>query len=202
MSAEDSGERPGLDLLRGLNRPQQDAVTTVDGPVLVLAGPGSGKCVLPTTRMFINDQLMSAEDAWSKFGAFPTFDGEGWIAEPKEALWIDSFNQLTGRFERASIAALYRQFIREPIRLITLRDGSHIGITAAHHLFDGCQWTSHIRPGDVLALPGRLPQRTQPLDVELAELLGWLVGAGYERVEARTAGTLYLALHDEDGLMR
>ncbi|MFN3429629.1 MAG: UvrD-helicase domain-containing protein [Candidatus Sericytochromatia bacterium] len=169
-----------------LNPMQQRAVEHVEGPMLLVAGAGSGKCVLPETRIAINGHLVPAEQIWREYGGSEVYDGEGYVSIPRRPLWVDSFDEASGCFVRKPVQAIYRQSVSEVVRTVRLSDGSTISLTKAHKLFDGVDWTNELAVGQTVAVPRRLPSGNRHVDRELAEFFGWWIGEGYDRWQQRS----------------
>ena len=110
---------PGRDLLRGLNEAQRDAAAHVHGPILVLAGAGSGKTRVLTTRIA---QLIDAHGVAPERIFAVTFTNKA-AGEMKQrigqlldrdpaGLWIGTFHSLSARLLRreAERIGFSRQF--------------------------------------------------------------------------------------------
>ena len=102
---------PALDLLAGLNEPQAEAVGHADGPLLILAGPGSGKTRTLTHRIA---HLMTERGVDPREILAITFTNKaaremrervGQLL-PAEGAWISTFHSMCARILRREIEAL------------------------------------------------------------------------------------------------
>jgi DNA helicase-2/ATP-dependent DNA helicase PcrA len=104
----DSGEL-SAPYLAGLNAPQREAVMTVDGPVLVLSGAGTGKTRVLTTRLV---HILSTQRAWPSQILAVTFTNRAAnemkgrisaiLGRPVEGWWLGTFHALAARFLRSN----------------------------------------------------------------------------------------------------
>jgi len=93
--------------LQGLNAPQRDAVETVNGPLLVLAGAGTGKTRVLTTRI---GHILVTRRAWPNQILAVTFTNKAaremrdrvaaMIGGASEGLWIGTFHAIATRILR------------------------------------------------------------------------------------------------------
>src|SRR6185436_19463470 len=113
LSARAMGARVGLAYLDGLNPEQRRAVETTDGPILVLAGAGTGKTRVLTTRL--------AYLLWQRL-AFPsqllavTFTNTAaremkervavMVGEAAGGLWLGTFHSIAARILRRHAEAV------------------------------------------------------------------------------------------------
>ncbi|HEY1961987.1 MAG TPA: UvrD-helicase domain-containing protein, partial [Rhizomicrobium sp.] len=106
--------------LKGLNPEQREAVLTIDGPVLVLAGAGTGKTRVLTTRLA---HILATRRAWPGQILAVTFTNKA-AREMKERIgaliggvvegmqWLGTFHSIGARMLRrhAELAGLKSNF--------------------------------------------------------------------------------------------
>jgi DNA helicase-2/ATP-dependent DNA helicase PcrA len=105
MNNSPSGPAP--DYLARLNPEQREAVETLDGPLLVLAGAGTGKTRVLTTRFA---HLLITGRAWPSQVLAVTFTNKAAremrervsaiLGQPVEGLWLGTFHALCARMLR------------------------------------------------------------------------------------------------------
>src|SRR6185437_10763763 len=98
---------PPTPYLEGLNEAQRRAVEAVDGPVLVLAGAGTGKTRVLTTRLA---HILFTSRAWPSQILAVTFTNkaalemrerlERMIGQSAEGLWLGTFHSVAARLLR------------------------------------------------------------------------------------------------------
>ncbi|MCR6673854.1 ATP-dependent helicase [Devosia ginsengisoli] len=102
------GRQQSPDYLKGLNEEQREAVLTVDGPLLVLAGAGTGKTRVLTTRIA---HILTTKRAWPSEILSVTFTNKA-AREMKERIghlvgagvegmpWLGTFHSIGARILR------------------------------------------------------------------------------------------------------
>jgi hypothetical protein len=78
--------------------------------LLMFHGVGTGKCVLPNTKVYINDNVINIQDVWNLYSDNNLlFDNEnGCWSTPNISLYTSSIDLDKNKMYKGSITKLYR----------------------------------------------------------------------------------------------
>lgn len=127
--------------------------------VLVYHGMGVGKCVLGTEFVYVNGTLVTMKNLYDNLSnnIFQIDHENGVWTEPKHDLYVNSYDSNTKTIILKKINKLYKEFINQTVRKITLENGLEINMTMEHKLFnDKSEWTKTLQIDDYVAIPSVL----------------------------------------------
>ena len=101
----------GVDFCAGLNEPQREAVQHLEGPLLILAGPGSGKTRVIANRiawLVREARVQSSEILAITFTNKAAKEMRARVEEylPTQGMWISTFHSMCARILRREIEVL------------------------------------------------------------------------------------------------
>jgi len=152
----------GSGLLEGLNPAQKDAVETVDGPLLIVAGPGSGKTRVITHRI----AYLVREYGVSPFNILAmTFTNKA-AREMRERL-----DRLVGYRSETLTVGTFHSFCAKLLRI----DGHHLGLEPNYTIYDADDQQTIIKQSMELAEvdPKRNPPRAVLSNISKAKNKMW-----------------------------
>mgnify|MGYP003319935426 FL=1 len=162
MSCYNQAMTIGSGLLEGLNPAQKDAVETVDGPLLIVAGPGSGKTRVITHRI----AYLVREYGVSPYNILAmTFTNKA-AKEMRERL-----DRLVGSRSDALTVGTFHSFCAKLLRI----DGHCLGLESNYTIYDADDQNTIIKQSMELAEvdPKRNPPRAVLSTISKAKNLMW-----------------------------
>ena len=141
---------------------------------------GLGKCLGPDALIAVNGSVEKAEFLWNSYATEIQPDGEGFWAQPATSLLVPTLDEETGKMTVAPVRRLYRQYVREKLRKVTLEDGSSVTMTRRHQLLTSEGWTNNLYVGSYVCVPAAIPWDGDMQDPDLVTFLAWQIAEGYE----------------------
>ena len=148
--------------MEGLNLAQKDAVETVDGPLLIVAGPGSGKTRVITHRI----AYLVREYGVSPYNILAmTFTNKA-AREMRERL-----DRLVGSHSNSLTVGTFHSFCARLLRI----DGHHLGLDSNYSIYDADDQAAIIKQSMELADidPKRNPPRAVLSTISKSKNLLW-----------------------------
>lgn len=126
--------------------------------ILVFHGIGTGKCLHPDTPVTINNQEIPIEKIWDEHRAKdylnpdPDTPHADWSI-PAIPLQVKTLNERSGKMIETAVSGLYRQYIEEEIKTVTLVNGLKMKLTQKHRLLTEHGWSTDFTKNKMVAIP-------------------------------------------------